>query len=657
MSSSPTSSHRKRPSLSQRFSWSRRPSRNVLEPAEDEKPVAVLRIQIIGCKELRAADINGKSDPYVAVTVARQRQKTPVSPKTLAPTYDPKSATFDFPLYATVLQKVGSLLELVVWDKDVIGKDYLGELAVPAGEWFAHNGGIKPFASPGNKVRDFWLPLVSTRAPGRAERESKGQVHLKLGFINAPGTADTNFDDIFNTYFLSGRSLLSVSPTQGFATLGENAVVNADDGSDGADEPGSPHSPRLSQDSRRTLSMKLPSFRLNWSDTKIDYSFGTHNDVEGVLLLEIKDASNLPKLGGGLSKLVGGSWDMDPFVMVHTNHKAFRTRVVRHSLNPEWNEKIMFHVRKSDLNEDTKIHLTVRDWDKITSDDYVGDAAIDLVDLIGCGKTEISLDEAIQSLEESIGSRLDHNQQPSWAHITEKTKPAEPTILVTAPSSVKRDVAPQVDAASTQLVIQQAALPAPSAPSEPVVGPQHVSESKDYASTPEGTDIDATHLQPEESAPSETSEQSVPVLHDADQAPEHVEPTTCSSTKAQVEKPSTHAIFEISGCVVSFCSQTSELIGLLDSSRHAITHWGEHVYVVGSLIELGSWNPMKAIKLSSDEYPIWKASVQLPVDTPFEYKYIRIVPGQQVFWEETPFVNRDARTPVVGTFEVHDAWY
>ena len=40
--------------------------------------------------------------------------------KTLNPTYNAKDATFDFPVYASVVEKIGSLVEFVVWDKDMI---------------------------------------------------------------------------------------------------------------------------------------------------------------------------------------------------------------------------------------------------------------------------------------------------------------------------------------------------------------------------------------------------------------------------------------------------------------------------------------------------------------------------------------------------------
>ena len=73
-------------------------------------------------------------------------------------------------------------------------------------------------------------------------------------------------------------------------------------------------------------------------------------------------------------------WDMDPFVVISFGKKVFRTRVIRHSLNPTWDEKLLFHVRayESAFN----VQLTVLDWDKLSSNDHVGDAGFMVADLI-----------------------------------------------------------------------------------------------------------------------------------------------------------------------------------------------------------------------------------------------------------------------------------
>lgn len=65
---------------------------------------------------------------FVVASFGRNRSQTPVIKKTLNPNYAPKDATFDFPIYRSLADRIGAL-ELVVWDKDMLKKDYLGEVA------------------------------------------------------------------------------------------------------------------------------------------------------------------------------------------------------------------------------------------------------------------------------------------------------------------------------------------------------------------------------------------------------------------------------------------------------------------------------------------------------------------------------------------------
>lgn len=71
---------------------------------------------------------------------------------------------------------------------------------------------------------------------------------------------------------------------------------------------------------------------------------------------------------------------MDPFVVVSFGKKVFRTRVIRHSLNPTWDEKLLFHVRRYETS--FKVQMTVLDWDKLSSNDHVGDARFDVSELV-----------------------------------------------------------------------------------------------------------------------------------------------------------------------------------------------------------------------------------------------------------------------------------
>ena len=69
-------------------------------------------------------------------------------------------------------------------------------------------------------------------------------------------------------------------------------------------------------------------------------------------------------------------WDMDPFVVISSGKKVFRTRVLRHTLNPVWDEKLLFHVRRYETG--FQVLLTILDWDKLSSNDHVGDASFEV---------------------------------------------------------------------------------------------------------------------------------------------------------------------------------------------------------------------------------------------------------------------------------------
>ncbi len=86
-----------------------------------------------------------------------------------------------------------------------------------------------------------------------------------------------------------------------------------------------------------------------------------------------------------------------------------------------------------------------------------------------------------------------------------------------------------------------------------------------------------------------------------------------------------------------------------------VTTWyGQNVYVVGSLPALGGWNPAGAVALSPAAYPVWKATVNLPAGTSFEYKYIKKDPDGTVEWESG--ANRTASTGTSAAAAFNDTW-
>src|SRR6266702_2723817 len=164
-------------------------SRDSSSPYPDEAyPVVILRVQILSCHNLEPKDRNGHSDPcvrlplvlfrallnrpspphrssrscsFVIVSVFGKRFQTPVCKRELNPVYEAKDATFDFPFYTSLVFKLGTL-KFVVWDKDIIRNNYLGEHSLPIDHWV--KGTTLPFDDPGNEVRHSLLPKIRVGA-------------------------------------------------------------------------------------------------------------------------------------------------------------------------------------------------------------------------------------------------------------------------------------------------------------------------------------------------------------------------------------------------------------------------------------------------------------------------------------------------------------
>jgi Ca2+-dependent lipid-binding protein len=82
--------------------------------------IAIVHIEIFSAKQLRAADRNGLSDPFVAISLGPSSRKTTVKKKTLNPTWNEK---FQLPISSWDLPNI---LILRVRDKDIVFHDELG---------------------------------------------------------------------------------------------------------------------------------------------------------------------------------------------------------------------------------------------------------------------------------------------------------------------------------------------------------------------------------------------------------------------------------------------------------------------------------------------------------------------------------------------------
>lgn len=85
---------------------------------------------------------------------------------------------------------------------------------------------------------------------------------------------------------------------------------------------------------------------------------------------------------------------------------------------------------------------------------------------------------------------------------------------------------------------------------------------------------------------------------------------------------------------------------------------GETIKLVGSIPQLGSWNPGSAIPLSASGYtngnPLWSITTSLPTGTSFEYKFIKVSSSGAVSWESDP--NRLYTVPTGCTASASGSW-
>ena len=74
------------------------------------------------------------------------------------------------------------------------------------------------------------------------------------------------------------------------------------------------------------------------------------------------------------------TFDCDPFVVTSLGRKTYRTRVIRHNLNPVFEEKLVFQVLKHEI----KYHLNfaVVDRDNLSGNDFIGTVDFPLAEVI-----------------------------------------------------------------------------------------------------------------------------------------------------------------------------------------------------------------------------------------------------------------------------------
>lgn len=79
-------------------------------------------------------------------------------------------------------------------------------------------------------------------------------------------------------------------------------------------------------------------------------------------------------------------FDMDPFVVASLGRKVCRTRVIRHNLNPVYNEKLVFQVMPHE--QAYTINFSVVDRDKFSGNDFVASTSFSVQKMIAAAPEE-----------------------------------------------------------------------------------------------------------------------------------------------------------------------------------------------------------------------------------------------------------------------------
>jgi phosphatidylserine decarboxylase len=300
------------------------------------------------------------------VTVGDTKQSTPSISKTLNPEW---LVSFDFPITGTRCL----FLEAVCWDKDRFGKDYLGEFDIAVEDIFA-NGQISQevgcslafrHRSLTDTMQPRWFTLKSKRKDSKKKGGVSGDVQLQFSIVDTANPSATP-QDILNKFNAVTAGSPEDEKDDDLDLVETQSRGDEDDDEDDedetSDEADDPAKPETVEKRKRRLRLK----KLKRKTKARAYEFTGGSDVTGILFLEIGKVTDLPPE----RNVTKTSFDMDPFVVASLGRKTFRTRVIRHSLNPVFDEKMVFQVLRHE--QQFTINFAVVDRDKLSGNDFIG---------------------------------------------------------------------------------------------------------------------------------------------------------------------------------------------------------------------------------------------------------------------------------------------
>ncbi|KAJ0107160.1 hypothetical protein J7T55_014690 [Diaporthe amygdali] len=451
----------------------------------------MLNTVILKARNLAAADRSGTSDPYLVVTLGENRHQTHSVSKTLNPHWN-EQCEFH------VNETRHLLLDIICWDKDRFGKDYLGEFDLALEEIFADGH---------YEQEPKWFPLKSKRTGKKATKVS-GEVLLQFTLYDAanPNATDVDIAAKFNAL---AKSAPEADPTSKNPTPTRTPVLAptkpstspsppisrrpTEYGSDDDDaeydvyddetpEEEDPTKPESAEKRKRRLRIK--GLKRKKRDNPYEFTNGDRQDVVGIIFLEVVKITDLPPE----SNFTKTGFDMDPFVVASLGKKTYRTKVVRHNLNPVYNEKMIFNVLGHE--QTYSFAFTVIDRDRYTGNDFIASTSLPLKDLMETAPSADpetglyrlrELPEYVQpdsSSQKSRFKRLGMSRSNSQQSLAKSARPAlskNPSQMSQAPTSVPGDGA--LD--PTQLSVPNPGLLAPVDPNTVGTGVEATQDGED----------------------------------------------------------------------------------------------------------------------------------------------------------------------------------
>ncbi|KAM5444922.1 phosphatidylserine decarboxylase [Microsporum ferrugineum] len=397
----------------------------------------ILKTQVISGRNLAAKDRNGMSDPYLVITLGHARESTPTISKTLNPEWN---VCFDLPVVGV------PLLECVCWDKDRFGKDYMGEFDIPLEDIFS-NGQIQQEPQ--------WYDLQSKwKTSSKKNNDVSGQIQLQFSLID-PANPSASPDQILSRF----KSLIRNSDDEDEDATPTTSGDNEEVGESSREDLTRPDDIVQQRQKSKVARLKRRSIAVR------AYEFcGAKDGVVGIVFIEINKVLDLPPE----KNMTRTSFDMDPFVVTSLGRKTMRTRVIRHNLNPVFDEKMVFQVMKHE--QSYSISFTVIDRDKLSGNDFVASTNFPLQTLIQAGPVadpETGLYQLLDLPQDPVEPSTPPSTSKSRFRLTLSRSTSASNLTKMAKPSLKSKSSAASLASQYQQEIQQAPTSNPTSQNEP----------------------------------------------------------------------------------------------------------------------------------------------------------------------------------------------